>query len=88
MNTTAATMTKAVPQVGSIVRPVGGEIRYLVVAAHEHGCRVEAIDTEAATVDGRQPRPLHYSEKRASLAVSRVDGSMFDDSWRTWEVVS
>lgn len=80
--------TKQVPQVGSIVRPVGGEIRYRVVEAHAHGCRVEAIDTEVQTVDGRQPRPLHYSEKRASLAVSRTDGGLFDDRWRAWEVIS
>jgi hypothetical protein len=83
-----STTTKRVPQIGSVVRPVGSSIRYRVVDAHEHGCRVEAIDAEVQSVPGRKPRPLHYSEKRASLAVSRVDGSLFDDSWRAWEVVS
>ena len=86
MNTTTA-MTKEIPQVGSIVRPVGGEIRYRVVQAYEHGCRVEAIDTEVVDVAGRQPRPLRYNEKRALLSVSRVDGSLFDGNWRAWEVL-
>jgi hypothetical protein len=80
--------TKQVPQIGSTVRPIGSSILYRVVDAHAHGCRVEAITTEVETVPGRKARPLHYSEKRASLAVSRVDGSLFDDCWRAWEVIS
>jgi hypothetical protein len=80
--------TKKVPQVGETVRKIGGEIRYRVVETHEHGCRVEAIDTQLTAVPGRKARPLHYSEKRASLAVSRDDGRLFDGEWRSWEVIS
>lgn len=80
--------TKSIPAIGSTVRPVGSDILYRVVDAHEHGCRVEAITTEVQMVPGRQARPLHYSEKRFSLAVSRTDGKLFDDRWRGWEVVS
>jgi hypothetical protein len=78
---------KKIPEVGSVVRPVGSSIRYRVVAALEHGCRVEAIDTEVETAPGRKARPLHYSEKRALLAVDRADGGLFDDRWRAWEVL-
>lgn len=82
-----STMKRQVPKIGTIVRPVGSEIRYQVIDAHEYGCRVEAIDTEVVVADGRKARPLHYSEKRFSLAVSRDNGALFDDRWRAWEVL-
>lgn len=75
------------PSIGAIVRPVGGSIRYRVVEATARGCRVEAIDTEVETSPGRKPRPLRYDEKRASLAVSSTDGTLFDDRWHAWEVL-
>lgn len=77
----------AVPAVGSIVHPaMTDKILYRVVQAGEYGCRVEAIGTEVVDVDGRKARPIHYSEKRFSLAVSRKDGTLFDDRWRAWSV--
>jgi hypothetical protein len=78
-------MSKTIPAVGSTLRPVGSEILYRVIAAGEHGCRVEAIDETTAPVPGRQPRKLHYSEKRFSLACDRNNGTLFDDRWRAWE---
>jgi hypothetical protein len=82
-------MTKTIPAVGSTVRPAASDkILYRVVSATEHGCYVEAIGTEVVDVAGRKARPLHYSEKRFSLAVSRDNGVLFDGSWRAWQVVS
>lgn len=78
---------KKIPPVGTLVRPVGSDIRYRVVRTSEYGCSVEPIDTEVETVPGRQPRPLHYSEKRALLAVNRNTGTLFDGRWRAWEVI-
>lgn len=82
-------MKANIPEVGAIVRPCGGEIRYRVVAASEYGCRVEAIDTEVTAVPGRKARPLHYSEKRAQLCATEFQGRplLIDDRWRSWEIV-
>lgn len=77
----------AVPSVGSVVSPSGSDVRYRVVEASEHGCRVEAIDDEVDVAAGRVPRKLHYSEKRFLLAVDRRTGNLFDDRWRGWRVV-
>lgn len=87
MNTTE---TK-VPGVGTLVRRCGGEILYRVVESRATGCRVEATVTQIVKVAGRQPRPLHYSERRASLAlVTKPDGRkiLIDGQWGAWEVVS
>lgn len=77
-----------IPVVGSKVRPVGSEIVYQVVSALENGCLVEAISSEVVDADGRQARPLHYSEKRFLLAICRNTGKLFDAGWRGWEVVA
>lgn len=82
-----STNTKKIPAIGSIVRPATSDIKYRVISAHEHGCSVEAIDTHVETSPGRKPRPLHYSEKRASLAVCRTTGTLFDARWNAWVVV-
>jgi len=79
---------RSVPEVGDLVRPVGREILYRVVRCSPYGCSVEAVSDEYTPVDGRQPRKLHYSEKRASLTVSSQDGTLFDDRWRAWERVN
>ena len=78
-----------VPAVGQLVRRAGGEIHYRVVAATARGCSVEATVTEFAPVAGRQPRPLHYSERRASLALCDVRGRkvLIDSRWNAWEVI-
>jgi hypothetical protein len=78
-----------VPAVGQLVRRTGGEIPYRVVSATARGCSVEATVTEAVKVTGRQPRRLHYSERRASLALSEVNGRkvLIDGRWNTWEVI-
>lgn len=87
VGTVSMNATKQIPAVGSLVRPVGSELVYRVVESFEHGCRVEAVSTEATPVPGRQSRPLHYSEKRFSLACSRDTGMLFDGSWRGWETI-
>jgi hypothetical protein len=75
------------PAVGTIVHPaMTDKILYRVIERSEFGCRVEAIGTEVIDVDGRKARPLHYSEKRFSLAMSRTNGTLFDDRWRAWSV--
>jgi nitrate/nitrite transporter NarK len=78
--------TTAVPEVGALVRKVGGEIAYRVTSSRATGCNVEATVTECTPVAGRAARPLHYSEKRASLALS--NGILIDDRWNAWEVIS
>lgn len=77
--------SKPVPAVGAIVCPVGSGVLYRVVSANAHGCYVEAVTDEIVDVPGRQPRKLRYDEKRASLACSSVDGTLFDDRWRAWK---
>jgi hypothetical protein len=79
--------TKSLPAVGTVVHPaITDKILYRVVEVSEHGCRVEAIGAEVVDVDGRQARPIHYSEKRHALSMSRTDGTLFDGRWRAWTV--
>ncbi len=82
-------MTKTAPAVGSLVRRCGGEIIYRVDQSWATGCAAEATVTEAVKVAGRQARPLHYSERRVSLAVTERNGKqiLIDHRWNAWEVV-
>lgn len=86
-NATVNTKATKTPEVGSLVRKVGGDIVYRVVSSRPTGCNVEATVSEHVYVVGRQARPLHYSEKRASLAFTR-DGHLIDERWNCWEVIS
>lgn len=81
-------MTSTILEIGAIVRPaMTDKILYRVVSVRATGCSVEAVGAEVVDVPGRRARPIHYSEKRFSLAFSR-NGGMFDDRWRAWTVVN
>lgn len=80
-----------VVEVGSVVSPTASDVRYRVVSVlpTERGgaCKVEAIGDVAHVADGRQPRKLHYSERRFTLVFNRDTGHLIDDRWRGWRVV-
>lgn len=78
----------ALPPVGSTVHPAGRDDMPYRVIAHvaDLGVRVEAAFTEVVDVPGRRARPVHYSEKRATLAMT--DRGLIDDRWCGWTVRS